>query len=457
MRSLLLPLGLLACDSTPGTGLGPPDTGSTPDAAEIGKDAEPPIDTGVVPEDTGVPYYTWWQDVEPIVRDRCQICHASPPQFGAPRAFVDYADTQVLIQGTPAHEVMVFRIHADQNRMPPSSQPQLTDEQKRIIRIWSEIGAPEGTRPVMTDAGTLDMGTPDPDAGSGDPDGGVGRPISRVFELRATEQGTSNPFQIPVGNTQYLCWSFDVPPGMTGQEYAFRFEPLIDNTAHTHHTLLFHDANGGNGAGPFDCEGFPLDWNMIAGWAPGRMADEIPAGAGVPISAGEQIVLQVHYDGVTTAGETDNSGMRMLLTDEQGLTPAGIVWAGVIWSTALNGSNVSREHTCRIQSPVTMFTVFPHMHKAGTRITLEVQRSGQSTWTTLVDISGWSFEDQPNVPIDPAEQSFMPGDRLRTKCWWDTNGQSINFGEASDDEMCFNFVYHYPKLGFEYACVGYAP
>lgn len=421
------------------------------DAGSLGEDATVhEEDVGVSGPDSGLPYYTWWQDVEPIVGNKCQLCHTEPPQFGAPRPFVDYEHTQALIGTTPVHEVMVFRIFADQNRMPPTSQPQLTDEEKRIIRIWSEIGAPEGEPPSNPDAGV-------PDTGSMGPDAGVGRPVSRTFEVRAVEPGTSNPVVLPVRNTNYLCWSFDVPAGMAAEEYAFRFEPLLDNTANTHHMLLFHDDDGGNAAGPFDCEGLPLEWNMIAGWAPGRMADEIPPGAGVRIQEGEQLVLQVHYDNVTQPGTTDNSGIRVVLTDEVGLTPAGILWSGVIWSSSINGSNVSRTHTCNINEPVTMFTVFPHMHQVGKRITMEVQRAGQSNWTTLVDVSGWSFEDQPNVPIDPAEQTFMPGDKVRTTCWWDTQGQSVSFGEASDDEMCFNFIYHYPKIDFEFACVGFSP
>jgi hypothetical protein len=470
MRTGFWPIAFLvsACTQGTTTPLDPKDSGAggaTDAAADSG--VEPP-DTGVSAPDGGVdpdtdggaPRYTWWQDVEPIVRDRCQLCHQNPPQFGAPRPFVEYQDTQVLIGTAPVHQVMVFRIFADQNRMPPSTQPQLSDEEKTIIRIWSEIGAPEGIRPIdPPDGGTTseDGGTPPADAGVPLDAGTPTRPISRMFELRATEPNSTDPYVLPVTNTNYVCWSFTVPQGMAAGEYAFRYEPLLDNTANTHHMLLFHDAGGGNDPGPFGCEGFPLDWNMIAGWAPGRGADEIPAGAGVPIAAGEQIVLQVHYDGVNSAGTTDNSGIRMVLTDETGLEPAGVVWAGVVWASSINGSSVTRTNTCELNEAVTMFTVFPHMHRLGTRITLEVQRGGSGPWATLVDISGWSFEDQPNVPIAATEQAMMPGDRLRTTCWWDTQGQSVNFGEASSDEMCFNFIYHYPKINFDYACVGYQP
>lgn len=456
-------LGLLAsavaCTSNP-TPITPGDAGATSDAGVVedagqldqsvpDKDAGEAQDSGAADlgtaQDGGPgPRYTWWQDVEPIVREKCQLCHQQPPQFGAPRAFVDYAHTQgPHSSGAEIHEVMAFRINAQQNRMPPTSQPQLTEEERNIITVWSQIGAPEGTPPQPgTDAGVS------PDAGMVGMDAGMpARPISRSFDILATQPGSSAPYQLPVRDTSYTCWSFTVPQGMSNEEYAFRFEPVIDNTVNTHHTLLFHSTEDDHADGePFGCGGFPLSWSMIAGWAPGRTADEIPAGAGVPINPGDKLILQVHYDNVSTQGITDNSGVRVLMTDEPNLTEAGILWSGVVWATPLNGQNVQKRGTCTINSPTTMFAVFPHMHQVGTRITMEVRRQGQQNWTTLVDIQGWSFEDQPNVPISPAEQQFNQGDELRTTCWWNTGGQSVGFGEASDDEMCFNFVYHYPVL-----------
>jgi hypothetical protein len=135
------------------------------------------------------------------------------------------------------------------------------------------------------------------------------------------------------------------------------------------------------------------------------------------------------------------------------LIDAGILWSGVIFGSAIMGPNVTRTGSCMISSPITIFSDFPHMHRTGTMITLDVERSGSSTFTNLVDIPQWSFDDQPNSLIDPSQQQINPGDTLRTTCWWDTMGRSINYGEASSDEMCFNFIYHYPLMSNQYACV----
>ncbi len=461
-----------ACSADEGTGLdmgvGPGDSGASADARLGGDGGD-------------VPRYTWWQDVEPIVAVKCQLCHTNPPLFGAPRPFVDYQDTQVELQpNVPVHEAMAFRITAEQKRMPGASQPQLTTEEIEIIQSWSAIGAPEGTRPVdpqdsgrpdsneTNDAGKPgDVGEPgdageptdagDTDAGTGDAGQGPPRMISRTLNIVAKAPTSNMPYELPVSQTNYTCWAFTIPAGVP-DEHAFRFEPIVDNTVNTHHTLLFVNNNNDETDGvPFDCEGFPLTWNLVAGWAPGRMADEIPAGAGVPMAAGTQVILQVHYDRVMTTGVTDASGFRVVLTDEPNLIPAGMLWSGVIWNSSINGSNVQKQGTCTLRQDLTMFSVFPHMHQVGKTITMEIQRQGTGPWTRLVDIQGWSFEDQPNVPIPAPEQLMRSGDKIRTTCWWDTQGQSVNFGEASDDEMCFNFIYHYPQINFQFACVSYQP
>ena len=431
----------------------PAADGGTSEDAEVPDAGEPePRDAGIVePTDAGGPRYTWWQDVQPIVADRCGLCHGETPLFGAPMALAAWADTHQSLRGTPAHEVMVFRIYANQNRMPPPSQPQLTDEERAVVRAWSEAGAPEGTPP--TDAGVNETR----DGGSEAPDGGaVTRPVSRSFELRAQAAG-GGPYAVPVGDTNYTCFAMRVPAGM-GTEHAFRFEPLLDNLAHNHHMLVFkNNGSAANETAPFECAGLPLQWEMIAGWAPGRGADEIPSGAGVPLAAGDQLILQVHYDQVRMAGLTDTSGYRMVLTDEPDLTPAGMLWSGVMWGGSLNGTNVTRQGECTLSSDITMFAVFPHRHQVGTRITLELRRAGESSYTNIVDITGWSFTDQPNIPVPPQYQQLRRGDRLRTTCWWNTGGRSVRFGEASDDEMCFNFIYHYPKIGSQFACVSLQP
>lgn len=441
-----------ACGNSPSTTIDPPSRDGGSGTTEE-RDAGPTvIDT----RDGGVAVVTWWQDVQPIVAAKCQLCHGTPPQSGAPRSFVDYVDTQILHtrQGVPLHEVMAARINAPQQRMPPPSQPQLTDEERALITLWSEIGAPEGTRPDPDRDGGVDTR----DGGSVPRDGGEPdtRNVSRILEIRATAPNSAAPYALPQTTTNYRCWSMTIPAGSGGQEYMFRFEPLIDNTAHTHHTLLFKNTGQPETDGvPFDCGSVQLSWNMVAGWAPGRGADEIPRVAGVPVAQGDQLILQVHYDSVMDGAQTDNSGVRVFLTDDTNLEEAGMLWCGNIWQGPINGPAEEKNHTWNVSQDMTIFSVFPHLHQTGTKISLELQRSGSTDWISLVDIPAWDFNDQPNVAIAPEHQQLQSGDKLRTRCEYNTQGQNVNWGEGSADEMCFNFIYHYPRINFEYACVRY--
>lgn len=463
--TLIIPL-IFACDAQNPTQLVTSDAaadGSTPGADVVA----PAGDAGVLgnPADGGFGAYFWWQDVEPIVSAKCQLCHADPPQFTAPRPLVTYAHTQVRTGlGQPVHEEMVRRIFARQMRMPPPSQPQLTEQEREIIRVWSANGAPEGTRPadagLAPDAATIADATPSAgdtgvltqDAGPAPVDAGsisgsdAGVSPGRRFEVTASRPGGGGPYELPVTDTNYKCWSFSIPAGGGPDEHIVRFEHIIDNTVNLHHMLLFVNRNADADPGPFGCGNLPLTWDMISGWAPGRQPEVLPQGVGVAIEEGTQLVLQVHYDDVRQQNVTDGSGIRVITTHQAGLTPAGIMWAGGVWVGSINGSNVRRRGTCTIRTPVTIFQNFPHMHQLGLRITLEVQRGGSGPWDLLTEVPAWDFEDQPNVSIPAMEQQLDTGDKLRTTCWWDTQGRNVSFGESTSDEMCFNFIYHYPLV-----------
>ena len=402
-------------------------------------------------EDAGFPVYTWWQDVQPIVAEKCQLCHGDPPQFTAPMPLVAYQDVfaRARQSGAPIHSEMVNRIYAESARMPPPSQPQLTEQEKEIIRAWSFNGAPEGIPPA--DGGpTMDAGVPPvEDGGVTVGDAGTMTPTTtagRSLELRATEPNSNAPYELPIRDTNYVCWSMTVPAGGGANESVVRFEHIIDNSTNLHHMLLFKNRNKDARPGPFGCGNLPLTWDMVSGWAPGRLAEDMPPGVGVRLAEGDQVVLQIHYDDVRRMNTTDHSGIRMITQDVAGLTEAGIMWAGGAWLSPINGSNVRRRGTCRVRDPVTIFANFPHMHELGIRIMLELKRQGTNNWVNINEVPAWDFEDQPRLPIEAVHQQLMPGDELRTTCWWNTQGRSVSFGEATDDEMCFNFIYHYPLV-----------
>lgn len=397
---------------------------------------------------TGTAAATWYGGIKNIVRVRCLTCHTSTPQFGAPMSLETYDDTQrEQSPGTMIYDRMLARIEASQSPMPPTSQAPLTEEEKILVRQWVEAGAPLGNEsddpgdsPIGGEVTTEEQPIEDM------------RPISRTVDILAKGIGPDEPYSLPVRETSYTCFAYRVPD-MTGDEYGVRFEPMIDKSEYIHHILVFRNEDVPVEENvPFDCNGFPVQWDLIAGWSPGRKADNMPPGTGVRISPDDQIILQVHYNNVQEEGVTDETGYRMYFSAEECLAPAAMLWGGVIWGEPINGL-VTLVSTCDIDREINLFSVFPHMHEWGQSISLEVRRGGKGSWTTLFNLPSWSADDQPNVPIDPKEQRLLPGDQLRTSCQFNTEGRSIAFGEAATDEMCLNFMYVYPEHPMQYMCV----
>jgi hypothetical protein len=91
-----------------------------------------------------------------VIRDKCQRCHQSPPEHGAPVPFMTYEDTQAHYYTTDRKwsDAMVGAVARDimpdvtQNEPPLSLMPPvepLTEDEKTTLLDWLAQGAkPEG-------------------------------------------------------------------------------------------------------------------------------------------------------------------------------------------------------------------------------------------------------------------------------------------------------------------------
>ena len=100
---------------------------------------EPPIEIARVP-DSGLPC-----DVDDVFAKKCRRCHTIPTRHGAPFVFLTWQDTQqtrgdqpltALIGRAVRSGFMPYRIEAN-----PKVEP-LTEEEKKIILDWIDVGAP---------------------------------------------------------------------------------------------------------------------------------------------------------------------------------------------------------------------------------------------------------------------------------------------------------------------------
>ncbi len=56
--------------------------------------------------------------------------------------------------------------------------------------------------------------------------------------------------------------------------------------------------------------------------------------------------------------------------------------------------------------------------------------------------------------VEPLDATLEPGDELVTHCIYDSSDRTepTNGGDGSDDEMCLNYLFHYPALPFPLHC-----
>jgi hypothetical protein len=80
------------------------------------------------------------------------------------------------------------------------------------------------------------------------------------------------------------------------------------------------------------------------------------------------------------------------------------------------------------------------MHGLGRHLTTLITRTDGTT-ETLTD-QDYSYNDQQDYPSD---KLIYPGDALTTTCTFENDTTStVNYGETTQDEMCFNFMMVYP-------------
>jgi len=235
------------------------------------------------------------------------------------------------------------------------------------------------------------------------------------------------------------------------------------------------------------------DANWISAWAPGWGGGRLPDGNGVPLPAGSQIVMQVHYNLLN--GRTPDRS-RSVLTVAPGstkLTPvqtmlvpapvelacakkehgplcnrqaaiqslvskygpaAGFMPAGLLLLCGQNAISPrpSAVSTCarRFDAPTKILVVAGHMHLLGASIRLTLN-PGTPHARVLLDIPHWNFHWQNAYTLaKPVEAK--PGDVVRVTCRYDVGKRLhlripgartpryVLWGEGTTDEMCLGIL-----------------
>ena len=321
----------------------------------------------------------------------------------------------------------------------------------------------------------------------------------RFADLRMPEPYTPSA-PTGVGTDDYRCFLLD--PELAEDAFLTGLDVLPGNPDVVHHVILFQvppdkvaaaratdEAAGGEGWTCFGGSGVgspgdSLDaapW--IGAWAPGGGGTVHRKGFGIPMEAGTQVVMQVHYN-LLAGDEPDTSAARLRLAPGDArvepldtlLLPAPVELpcrpgkTGPLCNRAKAMADVKArfgegpgsqgdllhllcgaEDIGPVQScsrpatrAMTIRAAAEQVHVAGRAIKDAV--NGR----TVLDIPVWDFDDQKSRPVKPVR--VEPGDTLTVTCRHDQSlrdqlpafaGQPeryVVWGEGTTDEMCLGIL-----------------
>ncbi len=406
--------------------------------------------------------FTYWRDTKTILDAKCGRCHR--PGEIAPFSLETYEQVAAVAPVLPASiesETMPPWPPSDACR-PYAHARSLTEAERDTLLTWLDYGAPQGdpddvpaaepddTPPWVADV-SVDM--PEPYTPMIEPDD------NRCFLVPWTEPERT------------FVTGYDVIPG---------------NREVVHHVLVFNatadfvpdllamdEADPGPGYTCFGGAGVPT--SLIGSWVPGSQARAAPEGTGLSVEPGSMMVIQMHYNTLSSAPAPDQTRVElqlaaevqrpaasMFLTNpgwitgsEPMLIPAGedgvtysfdLPLSSPLWRARLISLGIDAD------GPLLIHDAALHMHYLGASAELSVLR-GSGSQECLLNIPTWNFDWQGDYRLDQPLR-LEPEDTLRIRCTWN-NGEDnqpvvdgqiqpphdVLWGEGTRDEMCLGGMY----------------
>jgi hypothetical protein len=439
---LLLLVPTLACATESASG-------ESDDAG--GESSSASSDDGTAPAEIA-----FYDDVAPILAAHCNGCHREGGV--APFALDTYADASMwaapVLSAIQQRTMPPFTANNDGSCQTFADARWLEDDEIDAIASWIDAGLPEGDAslgvpeppdpPVLTGPGVESFSTP---------------------ELYVPKTGI-----IPGAvEDDYRC--FLVDPELETDKYLVGFQILPGDERLVHHVLVFNvdPTRAGNAdimsaldeESPdepgWPCFGAAGDGVWVEGvpitWAPGTGATHFPGGAGVRLGAGQQLVVQVHYNlaqveegtsapptglALELADEVERrahvalaDGYLLTLFGEPAMLPPGEAAASFSYDVQLAQiPNMTTEF-----DEVEVLGLLPHMHTRGARMHVSFDVEGESVCG--VDVDRWDFDWQQTFFYEQPLAMRMT-DMMHVTCEWNTEGESEPIGPSlgTDGEMC---------------------
>ncbi|XP_060535970.1 tyramine beta-hydroxylase [Cylas formicarius] len=283
--------------------------------------------------------------------------------------------------------------------------------------------------------------------------------------------------KVPAVETTYWCKVFKLPREYGQKHHIYQFEANIQESSQglVHHMELFHcETKVG--------ENFPLYSGncfaeerppttqvckrVMSAWAMGAPPFTYPEEAALPLGGknfNPYVMLEIHYNNPELkAGITDNSGIRLYVSNKLRKMDAGVMELGLEYTDKmaippdqdlfpLIGYCISSCTSMGLPAEgITIFGSQLHTHLTGARV---YTRHFDSYGRELPELNRDNHYSTHFQEIRKLKKPIkvLPGDVLITRCDYNTKGRrNITLGGFSiSDEMCVNYIHYYPHTDLE--------
>lgn len=389
----------------------------------------------------------WAQNIAPILYANCTSCHHDGGLSPFPlMSYNDAYNNYISIQSDVVARIMPpWPPDPTYSRLAHERILSLADIE--MINDWANGGAPMGdtmqapTPPVYKKGSQLDTVS-----------------LSLIIPT----------YTVPINQTDDIYQCFALPSGLLQNMFITEMEIVPGNPSIVHHVLVFQDTTGtcaqldaaSPGPGYVNFGGVGTNKAiLVGGWVPGGQPYTLPPNFGIPVFAGTDIVLQVHYpNGGNGQSDSTRINLKLVPNVSRQVSVAPILNHLTNINAPLfipaDSTKTFNEHYKGSQLPVdvSVLTVGPHCHLLG-KHWVSFAVTPQLDTIPFIQVDNWNFRWQGfysfrNVMKVPA------GSNLWAFCYYDntvnnpTNPnnppQDVSLGENTTDEMMLVYFSYLP-------------
>ncbi|MET0385841.1 MAG: hypothetical protein ABW321_07775 [Polyangiales bacterium] len=299
----------------------------------------------------------------------------------------------------------------------------------------------DGRDPDTSKPGTIDSEDDDPTALGEVPEGFLADVDGRWKTL------ITGQWELASGEETYRCVRFTLPEGVSiGSMRAL-------SPTGTHHTVLsIADEDDDTADGISECEATTNGKRSLLATGVGSNPFELPAGIGMELQAGQQLLLNLHLFNVSEGTIQGTSGTLIRVMSAADIKQrAEFVLAGPVDLDLPARETSVQRGTCTLTHDATLFALFPHMHQLG--IHFKAVANSSVDGTVVLHDGDYSFDSQLTYPLERRIR-MQAGDTVDVECTYNnTTDKQVTWGDSSLAEMCFAGLYRYPASDTSYLCL----